>query len=52
MLFDVQNDPNQLNDLAGTGDSNEQRMKALLVEALQFMEAPASQFTRLHLDPK
>jgi hypothetical protein len=52
MLFDVQNDPNQLNDLAGTGDSNEQRMKALLVDALQFMEAPASQFTRLHLDPK
>lgn len=50
MLFDVQDDPMQANDLAATGDPNEQRMKDLLVTALDAMHAPMSQYQRLHLD--
>ncbi len=49
MLFDVHDDPVQDNDLAGTGDANEQRMKNLLVTALDTMQAPISQYQRLGL---
>jgi len=50
MLFDVQDDPMQANDLAGTGDANEQRMRDLLVTVLDTMQAPRSQYRRLGLD--
>jgi len=50
MLFDVQDDPMQVNDLAGTGDDNVQRMRDLLVTALDAMQAPRSQYQRLGLN--
>src|SRR5699024_11081725 len=50
MLFDVQEDPGQLYDLAGSGNPNEARMRDMLVDALREMQAPESQFTRLHLE--
>lgn len=49
MLFNVADDPGQEHDLAGSGDPNEARMKALLTEALRSMQAPQSQFERLGL---
>ena len=51
MLFDVDADPGQLNDLAGSGDPNEDRMRDLLIEVLDAMRAPESQYARLHLRP-
>ncbi len=49
MLFDVQSDPMQEDDLAGQDDVNVLRMRKLLVEALESMQAPRSQFERLGL---
>jgi len=49
MLFDVANDPGQERDLAGQDDPNESRMKSLLIEALDAMRAPRSQYERLGL---
>lgn len=49
MLFDVSADPMQEQDLAGSGDPNENRMRQLLIDALDSMQAPASQFERLGL---
>ena len=50
MLFDVESDPGQLNDLAGNADPNEDRMRDLLREALDTLQAPESQYMRLHLE--
>ncbi len=50
MLFDTEADPGQLNDLAGRGDPNEDRMRNLLWEAMDTMQAPKSQYKRLHLE--
>jgi arylsulfatase A-like enzyme len=50
MLFDVEGDPLQLNDLAASNPDEVQRMQALLKDALKSLEAPESQFARLHLD--
>lgn len=47
MLFNVTDDPMQEHDLAGTGDPNEARMRAMLIEALDVMQAPRSQYERL-----
>lgn len=49
MLFNVTDDPMQAHDLAGKGDPNEARMRAMLVEALDVMQAPRSQYKRLGL---
>jgi hypothetical protein len=50
MLFDVVNNLMQENDLARTGDANEQRMKDMLIDALNVMQAARSQYTRLGLE--
>lgn len=52
MLFNVVEDPNQDNDLAGKDDPHEARMKEMLVEALNAMQAPRSQYERLGLEMK
>ena len=49
MLFDVSADPEQEDDLAGEGREEEDRMRSLLVDALDFLDAPASQYERLAL---
>jgi hypothetical protein len=50
MLYDVQEDPMQASDLAGNGDPSEQRMKDLLISALDSLQAPRSQYRRLRLN--
>jgi hypothetical protein len=50
LLFDVQADPGQKNNLAGQGLAEEARMRALLVEALNELEAPQRQYERLGLE--
>ena len=49
MLFDVSADPEQETDLAGEGREEEDRMRSLLVDALDHLDAPASQYERLGL---
>ncbi|WP_276256225.1 sulfatase-like hydrolase/transferase [Halomontanus rarus] len=50
LLFDVTADPEQREDLAGTGDPNEERLRGLLVDALAHLEAPSRQYERLGLE--
>lgn len=50
MLFDVENDPEQQENLAGRGLTEEGRMRDLLVTALEQIEAPEEHFQRLGLD--
>jgi arylsulfatase A-like enzyme len=49
MLFDVDADPDQLNDLAGRGDPNEERLRSLLIEELHALRAPEEHLERLEL---
>ncbi len=49
MLFDVDSDPAQEHDLTDLDGETAGRMRALLVEALETMQAPTSQFERLEL---
>ena len=49
MLFDVSADPEQEDDLAGADTEQEERMRSLLVDALDHLDAPASQYERLGL---
>ena len=49
MLFDVSADLEQEDDLAGEGREEEDRMRSLLVDALDHLDAPASQYERLGL---
>jgi hypothetical protein len=48
MLFDVSVDPDQGNDLAGESPEVE-RMRGLLVEGLDALDAPEDQYRRLGL---
>lgn len=50
LLFDVQQDPAQEHNLAGQNSPEEPRMRALLVEALQQLQAPDEQYRRLNLE--
>jgi arylsulfatase A-like enzyme len=50
MLFDVQEDPGQENDLINEQPTIASDMKALLVSALTELDAPEQQFKRLKLD--
>lgn len=50
LLFDLREDPNQLINLAGGNLPEEQRMRQLLRDALQHLEAPADQYVRLGLE--
>ena len=49
MLFDTAADPGQEENLAGEGSAAEERMRSLLVESLDALEAPEGQFERLGL---
>lgn len=49
LLFDVQADPKQEQNLAGAGAPEEERMRALLVEALHELQAPEKLYERLGL---
>jgi arylsulfatase A-like enzyme len=48
-LYDVAADPDQLDDLAGRGDPNEERLRSLLERELRALDAPPAQFERLEL---
>jgi len=49
MLFDSATDPEQDNDLVGENREAEERMRSLLVDALEHLDAPESQYERLGL---
>jgi hypothetical protein len=49
MLFDSAADPGQETDLAGEATEEEDRMRSLLVEAMEHLDAPESQYERLGL---
>lgn len=49
MLFDRVTDPGQTTDLAGEDDPAEDRMRALLVDALEELKAPSETYDRLSL---
>ena len=46
----VSSDPHQENDIAGQNHAAEDQMRDLLVQALNELQAPTSQFQRLGLD--
>jgi hypothetical protein len=48
-LYDVDADPAQLDDLAGRGDANEERLRAALLRELRALGAPERQLERLAL---
>jgi hypothetical protein len=50
MLFDVESDPGQRTDLAADRPGTVDRMRGLLEEALDELDAPAGQYERLGLD--
>lgn len=49
LLFDVEADPTQENDLAGEGRDAEIRMRRTLIDALDHLEAPDAQYERFGL---
>jgi len=50
ILFDVTRDPGQRDDRCGTQPDEADRMRRLLVDALEEMQAPTDLFTRLGLE--
>lgn len=50
MLFDVENDPRQDENLIGQAPTVEDRMRSLLHDVLQELEAPESQYERYELE--
>jgi arylsulfatase A-like enzyme len=49
LLFDIAEDPEQRENLAGRDPESEERMRRLLVEALRELRAPEEQYARLGL---
>ncbi|WP_049823077.1 sulfatase/phosphatase domain-containing protein [Thermobaculum terrenum] len=47
LLFDIESDPEQQENLAGQGASEEAAMRTLLINALQELSAPPEQYERL-----
>jgi arylsulfatase A-like enzyme len=47
MLFDTREDPRQMNDLADRELNHRDRMRKLLVDAMEHLEAPDAEFHRL-----
>jgi arylsulfatase A-like enzyme len=52
MLFDLSTDPRQEENIAGIDTENEERMQSLLLEALNELKAPDTQYTRYGLEPQ
>jgi len=49
LLYDVVDDPDQERNLAGSGHSAESRMREMLVDAIEQLDAPDEQYQRLDL---
>lgn len=50
LLYDTEADPGQRTDLAETDPEKRQEMEALLVEAMESLRAPSTEFDRLGLE--
>lgn len=51
LLYDTKTDPRQTDNLAETEPETRERMKDLLADAMQELEAPETEFDRLNLSP-
>lgn len=52
LLFDVDSDPRQTENLAPTAPDELERMQSLLLDAMGELEPPAQQYTRFGLDAR
>jgi arylsulfatase A-like enzyme len=50
LLYDTESDPDQRENLVGTESTEHERMRDLLVDALETLDAPTSQYDRLDLN--